>query len=382
MAYRSSIKNKGKNPAFVEYDLHRCRNHNRIISGLQDHSLRATATAIIVHHPVIREVFSASMPMCVLAHWVTGYIRPEMEKSITPYIFNNRVGKGLDRALNCLATQIYEVSKGFTEDCRVCVCDTQGYFPNASQEHAYKILEDYLLNSKDAQRDLHELVYALNLAVYFNKERITRKSPRSEWGLLKKGKSALEKPEGVGMFPGEMIMQMGMTCYCNPVHKWLESQGVRFTVYGDDTAFVVKNKECFLAYILPEYRRRMAEIGCTVHPHKFYCQHYTKGVKFCSQVIKLQRIYVGNRTKNNYFVKVRKWNRKCSLGNIEHCLSSLNSYVGILKRRNAYGILRKGYEMLSAKWKNYITLDDATNTLTAKDGYKHNDIVKLKYSIL
>ena len=97
-------------------------------------------------------------------------------------------------------------------------------------------------------------------------------------------------------------------------------------------------------------------------------------------VPKYQRIYVGDRTKNNYFVKVRKWNRKCSLGNIEHCLSSLNSYVGTLKRRNAYGILRKGYESLSDKWHNYIELTN-TNTLKAKEGYRHNELLKLKFSL-
>lgn len=381
MAYKDAIRNKGKNPAFVEYDLHRCRNLLRVQEGLRDHSLRSTATAYVVRKPVIREVFSADMDICVVAHWLVEFIRPVMEREMTPRVFNNRIDKGLDKALDQLATDIYERSRGFTEDCYVFMCDIQGYFPNANQDHAYCMLERLLIGNELAERDFSELIYALNLTVYFSKDRIVRKSPTHDWHLLKPGKSVLEKPEGIGAFPGEMIMQMAMTYYCDDIYKWLESMDVRFVVYGDDIAFAVKDKVQFLNYIIPEFRRRMAEIGCTIHPKKFYGQHYTKGVRFCSQFIKLQRIYIGNRTKNNYFEKVRYWNRRCKFGNIDHAISSLNSYIGIMKRRNAYGILRKGYEALSEKWKEYLYLNDATNTLKAREEYRHNRLIINRFNL-
>lgn len=382
-SYKIAAKNKHRNQDYVGYDLHRCRNLLRLQKQLKDHTLQPRIAAYIVEKPVIREVFSADMDMCTIHHYLDEQIRGEFEKRMTNRVFNNRKNMGLDKALNQVATDIYEVSEGFAKDCWVAVLDVKGYFPNASQEISYNNLES-LINVLDVGEDKREeLIYMLRRSIYcYPSLHCEYRTPKYKWRLLEKGKSLLDKPLGIGAPAGMLIEQTAMTFYSNVVMQWAVNDcKMHITEYGDDFVCVVDNKEVFLAEFVPEFRRRMADIHCLVHPRKFYFQHYTKGVKFCSQRIKMDRIYCGNRIIRNFREKVIKWNRRVSERNIGHLLDSLNSYTGILKRRNEYGNLKKIVAMINPKWWQYIEFDTTNNMLVAREGWTHSERLIKRFNI-
>ena len=100
----------------------------------------------------------------------------------------------------------------------------------------------------------------------------------------------------------------------------------------------------------------------TLHPKKQYLQHYTKGVRFLGTVIKPNRIYIGNRTKGNFYMAIEKQNRllqhkqlKTKL--LQGFLSSMNSYLGIMKHYKTYR-LRMGLilKYLNPMWWKYVYL--------------------------
>ncbi len=373
--YHDAVKNKSHNPDYVAFDLHRCANLNALRNDIDQRTLHPTSSAYVVFSPVIREVYSADIAQCTVEHRLERYLRPLIEAVINPRVFNNRIDMGLDRALNCLSEDIFELSNGYTEDCYVAVTDLSGYFPNADQTRSYRILEKLLLDSGIKPDLKDELIYLLRVSIFFNARASEKRSSALDWRRVPANKSLMNKPDGIGAAPGKIIMQMAMTYYHDEVIKWILSCGVRVTVYGDDFAFVFKDKEQFLRLIMPEFRARMAAIGCQVHKKKFYCQHYTKGARFCSQMVKPGRVYAGNRTVYNFFRKIRYWNNKMSLRNVERMASSLNSYFGILRNRQGYAILRRGYETLSPQWKKFIELKAGGNTLTLRKGYKHSDLI-------
>ena len=379
--YHDAVKNKSDNLDYVAFDLHRCANLNRLRDDIENRTLRPTSSAYVIFIPIIREVYSADIAQCTVEHRLERYLRPLIEKDINPVVFNNRIGMGVDRALNHLAEDIFELSNGYTEDCWVFVADISGYFPNANQDRSYHILERLLLNSDLSPELKDELIYLLRMSIYFNARASERRSPAAHWNCVSPEKSLQNKPEGIGAAPGKIIMQIAMTYYHDEVIKWLLSCGVRVTVYGDDFAFVSKDKEQFLTIIMPEFRLRMEAIGCKVHKKKFYCQHYTKGIRFCSQIIKPGRIYAGNRTIYNFFKKIHYWNHHYSLRNAERMISSLDSYFGILRNRQGYAILRRGYEALSAKWKNIVELKEHKNILSLRKGYRHKELICKIYKL-
>ena len=50
------------------------------------------------------------------------------------------------------------------------------------------------------------------------------------------------------------------------------------------------------------------ELGLTLHPKKIYLQYFKKGVYFLGVFIKPYRIYIGRKTKQNFYSKIRIWN--------------------------------------------------------------------------
>jgi RNA-directed DNA polymerase len=84
----------------------------------------------------------------------------------------------------------------------------------------------------------------------------------------------------------------------------------------------------------------------TLHPKKIYLKHYSNGVKFLGTVIKPNRIHIANRTKGNFYNAIEKQNKeiqdhKPTKGEKAAFLSSMNSYLGIMKHYKAINCERK-----------------------------------------
>ena len=97
-----------------------------------------------------------------------------------------------------------------------------------------------------------------------------------------------------------------------------------------------------------------------LHPDKIYLQHYSKGVKYLGAVIKPHRIYMANRTKGNFYQSIETWNiiiraeKKLTKEEQDGFLSSMNSYLGIMKHYKTYKLRKKMLkENLSAYFWNY-----------------------------
>lgn len=93
----------------------------------------------------------------------------------------------------------------------------------------------------------------------------------------------------------------------------------------DDTVIVTDNKEMALA-MLPEYRRRLREIGITMHPTKFYCQPFQHGLEFLGYYIRPERSHLKRRTVRKAFIVTRSRER-----GKRNCVDAINSYLGMIK---------------------------------------------------
>jgi len=105
-----------------------------------------------------------------------------------------------------------------------------------------------------------------------------------------------------------------------------------------------------------------SHLHLTLHPKKIYLPHYSKGIRFLGVFIKPHRIYIGNRTKGNFYAAIQKQNyivkqKKPDAAALSHFLSSINSYLGILKHYKTYDLRKRMlFKNLSAWWCNYIYL--------------------------
>ncbi|MDB0002660.1 hypothetical protein N9545_06860 [Salibacteraceae bacterium] len=85
---------------------------------------------------------------------------------------------------------------------------------------------------------------------------------------------------------------------------------------------------------------------------------HLKGVKFLGTVIKPNRIYIANRTKGNFYNAIEKQNKviqehKPTKEDKAAFLSSMNSYLGIMKHYKSYKLRKRMiFKRLSGYWFN------------------------------
>lgn len=78
---------------------------------------------------------------------------------------------------------------------------------------------------------------------------------------------------------------------------------------------------------------------------------------------------------------VVNFNRCPRPGKVEAFIATINSYFGIFKRRNAYGILRDTVDAIAPAWFEFIHYDDQRRTITANPGYGHHALIARKYKL-
>lgn len=192
------------------------------------------------------------------------------------------------------------------------------------------------------------------------------KGKRSNWDGLPPDKSLFHSAPDCGLPIGNLTSQVFANFYINTFDHFVK-RNLKISYYGryvDDFVLVHTNKE-YLKSLIPVVKSYLQdELNLTLHPKKIYLQHFTKGVKFLGAMIKPHRIYIGNRTKGNFYETIEKQNRlvrdhKPTRMEQADFLNSMNSYLGIMKHYKSYKIRKQmTYQLVSAWWWNYVYLEN------------------------
>ena len=81
-------------------------------------------------------------------HELCDPLEPYMEEVLYYRSYNNRKGMGSQAAINRVMEDIYEVSNGYTEPCRIIKWDLSGYFTNAICNNMEKCFIDIIENNR------------------------------------------------------------------------------------------------------------------------------------------------------------------------------------------------------------------------------------------
>ena len=380
-AYYTTRKNKRRSEDSVMFELHWERDLARLMKGLEDHTFNPSAYTFVAQRPRPREVFACEMALRVVHHYIDIRVRPLLEQELTDRTFNNRIGYGGVEAINRVISDIYEVSRGFTKDAWIIKMDLKGYFPNANQDIVHEQLSS-LVERRYEGDDKDLLQYMIMRSVFsYPAKHCYRKSALDRWADIPDEKSLFKKPDGIGGAIGHLIWQNAMNYYLNELdHFVIDECGLHFVRFVDDMIIVTDNKECGLAFV-QEIRKRLAQLGCELHPKKFYCQHYTKGVEFIGTYIKMDRVYVSARTNRNFAKTISQYNNRIYLKKMEGFIASMNSYLGIYKNRNAYGIMRRILNGVSPAWNKFVHFNESRRCFQPNEGFTHRELLSRKYNL-
>ena len=379
-AYKTARKNKRRSRDQVEFELHWEARCMALYEAIVSHELKPTAYTFIVNKPRPREVFASDMDTRVLHHYLDMRLRPLLEKRLSKHTFNNRVGMGQNACQNAVIKDIYEVSKGYTQDAWVVKLDLSGCFPNVRQDVAYKQLEDVILSDYHG-KDKDELIYILQSCVYsYPTEHCYRKSPMEKWKTIPEDKSLFCKPYGIGAAIGHLLWQNAVNYYFHELDEWAENMGIHMERFVDDMYFVTNNKSAFLLQI-NEIRKILASLGAKLNERKFYCQHYTKGVECVGVHIKKDRVYLNRRTINNANKRVKELNRCVRSNKVSSMLSSVNSYMGMMKNLNGYRCAKRLTKTLNPRWFKYAKFNRRRVCMEALPEYKERSLIVKQFNL-
>ncbi len=361
IAYYACRKNKRNTLNALRFEKHFEHNLFVLIDQIKTNSYYpGKSIAFIVNKPVTREIFAADFRDRVVHHWLIAKLNPFFEQQFINDSYACRLGKGTHFGVKRLDSFIKSCAKNYTTDCYILKLDIQGFFMHISKTILYEKLHDFIeLYYKEQDKSL---VLDLCQKIIFNDptKNCIIKGNKSNWNDLPHNKSLFHSPNDCGLPIGNLTSQVFANFYMNAFDHFIKKElGINYYGrYVDDFVIVHNDKE-YLKSLLPVITHFLqSKLQLTLHPKKIYLQHYSKGVQFLGTVIKPNRIYIANRTKGNFYAAIYKQNavvqnKKPNSVEQHHFLSSMNSYLGIMKHYKTYQLRKKMlFKNLSGWWWN------------------------------
>lgn len=385
LAYEECRRNKAWTDAAIAFEIH----YENELLELRKRTERGeyepgASIAFLVQWPSLREVFAAMFRDRNVQTWIAQRINPLFEAQFIPASFNCRVGKGTLAAVKYLQDAIREKSENYTRDCWVLKYDLKGFFMSINREMVTDKLCRFIRERYKGD-DIETLIYLTRITLLNSPADncIMQGDPRG-WDALPANKSLFTVPEGHGLPIGNITSQLVANFLLDETDHYLtETLGLTIARYVDDTAIVDCDKERLLA-AMPLIREHLWKTaGVRVNPKKYYLQHYKKGVKFLGMVIKGDRRYVANRTLGKAMCRLHGFNKMAEergaawcKANAELFVSCINSYLGLMRQGQEYGMRRAFCGQISEAWLKYIVINWDFNKIILKSKYKHRERVK------
>lgn len=342
-AYFDCRRNKRRTASAIMYEI----DYESKLIALRDRINNRTyqpgkSICFVVTRPRYREVFAASFEDRIIHHYIAIRLEPMFEEIFSPRTFNCRKGKGQLYGVNMLYNDIKECSDNYTSDCYIAKLDLQGFFMSIDKAMLSEMIGTFV-REKYKGEDMDDLRYLCRTVVLHEPEKnCERHSPLHYWNYLPANKSLFTNGEGLGVAIGNLFAQHFANFLLNTL-DWYLVNNLGFTFVGryvDDFYIIDKDKTKILNAI-PKIRKLLEDYSLTLHPRKFYIQHYSKGVTFTGNIVKMNRIYVCNRTICNCMKAVNRLNKAKNIKEVKQSVCSINSYLGFMRHANEYANRKK-----------------------------------------
>ena len=372
-AYYDCRRSKRRTASAIVYEM----NYESNLIALRDRINTRTyqpgkSICFVVTRPRYREVFAASFEDRIVHHYIALRLEPLFELVFSPRTFNCRKGKGQLYGVKMLEADIKEASNNYTTDCYIMKLDLQGFFMSIDKSMLARMIDKFIVKYYKGN-DIDDLRYLCQVVILHCPEKnCERHSPREMWDHLPANKSLFTNGEGKGVAIGNLFAQLFANFLLNELDWYIEELGIKYHGrYVDDFYCIHKDKQVLLSAV-PKIRAKLAELGLSLNPKKFYFQHYTKGVEFTGAVVKPYRIYCCNRVLTNFIAAVRKLNRSKNIDDVTHAVCSINSYLGLLRQSNEYAQRLKILKMIEPRAYKWIYIKGHYEVLCIKNQYKRN----------
>ena len=326
----------------------------------------------VVTRPRYREVFAAAFEDRIVHHWIALRLEPLFEQIFSPRTFNCRKGKGQLYGINMLREDVRQCSVNYTQDCYIMKLDLQGFFMSINKKMLADMVDAFVVENYHNEADKDTLRFLCRTVVLHEPEKnCERHSPASYWEHLPPNKSLFTNGEGLGVAIGNLFSQLFANFLLN-VLDWYLIKELGFEYVGRyvDDFYVVHTDKQKLLEAVPKIRELLKGYGLTLHPDKFYFQHYSKGVQFTGSVVKRDRVYTANHTIKNAVMAVMRLNRAETVPDVLHAVDSINSYLGCFRHCDEYNTRCKVLQRMDSRVFKWVYIKGHYDVVAIKKKYK------------
>lgn len=228
---------------------------------------------------------------------------------------------------------------------------------NISHNILYKKIEKKILRNKNICNFDYQLILKLIKKIIFNNytKNCLIKGSFKNWQGLPKNKSLFFAKKNCGLPIGNLTSQLFSNIYLNDLDHFIKRK-LKIKYYGryvDDLIIIHKDKNYLKNLKITIEKYLKDNLNLELNYKKNYLQDYYRGFKFLGVIIKPYRIYISNRIKHSFYIKIGKINNIIKNNEInvksKAILSVINSYLGIIKHYNTYNLRKK---MLASRFCN------------------------------
>lgn len=391
-AYFECRKNKRRSLSALRFELDYERHVMALWNDIQSRQYHVrSSNAFIVTKPVLREIFAADFRDRIVHHLVISKLMRLFEKAFSDYSFSCRAGKGTLYGVQHVNDMIRQCSDGYRTDCFVLRLDIQGFFFHIDKQKLYERLTDFLDRTYYAS-DKETILFLLQeILADKPQDHCLIWGHRSDWDDLPESKSLFHARPNCGLPIGNLTSQIFANFYLDGLDHYIESldPNLFYGRYVDDLVLIHPDK-AFLKETQHKIQQYLHQnLGLTLHPKKIVLQHYAKGFAFTGAFIKPGRIYPTKRFKASFYNKINEINRWWEKAVnplddrlIEKTLSSLNSYLGLLKHYQCWRMRLKAWNMLHPTVHNTFWINRDLTKVSVRDEIKEKRRILLRQKVL
>ncbi len=266
--------------------------------------------AFRINDPKPRDIHKASVRDRLLHHAIYRILYPFFDKTFIADSYSCRNNKGTHKAINKFKKCANIVSKNNTRTCWILKFDIKKFFANIDHQILLKILAEYI-------PDKNILNFLENIIESF--------------------------PQGLPL--GNLTSQLFVNIYMNKFDQFAKHKlkAKYYIRYADDFAFLSENKK-WLENQIPVVESFLQDkLKLELHPNKVFIKTLATGVDFLGMISFSNHRILRTKTKRRILKKLKskKLNLQSNLISKETFDQSLQSYLGILKHCDGYGVERE-----------------------------------------
>ena len=315
--------------------------HNYKLINLVDSIISQTYVpeplrVFITFYPTVREIFESVARDRIVDTWIGIRVEPLLNMVLLHNAPACRADLGTKQT-DIMVRNTMNKCTMFRLNWWIMKYDVQSYYMNIDKYRLHYMWMS-LIDTYYDHWDKEILKWLITVRLMTDpRSNSIRMSPLSHWGYLPKHKSLFNHPIWQGIPIGLLLTNESANLYLCPIDYFI----VFDLAYGNDysrsidDSWIAGEKKKIL-HDMPLIRAKYAEFGLPIHPHKYYFQHISKGIKILNVVQKPGRTYSSNRSITKCYKKIHWWNEQArdnvafQIENCEKFAAIINSYLGML----------------------------------------------------